>query len=125
MEEGKRYYFIDNEIYLQGEKQPPRKVELFDIRVDEVNKTFLALDEDGNEYLLDLDQLIIEDEVLPYLNEEESKRVKMCLYNINDKMEAVNTEVLQSERAYKSYLKEKIDSIYNDIKVIKHIVDNM
>ena len=124
MEKRKRYYFIDKEIYFKGEKQPDRKVELFNIKIDEINKTFMASDEDDNDYILDLDQLIIEDVDLPYLDEDEIKRAKMCIYNINDKMESISNEILNSEKAYKSYLKEKIDSIYNDIKVLKSMVEN-
>jgi len=53
-----KYYFIDKSIYFQGEKQPDRKVELFNVTI---YKDFvLANDKDGNEYNLDMSELIIE-----------------------------------------------------------------
>lgn len=122
MKEKVRYYFIDNEIYYQNKKQPVRKVELFDVTIDEVNKTARCFDSDGNEYILSLDEMIKEVYPLPYLDDEELNVSKMCIANIKDKMEAVETEINKEGKAYKTYLKEKLDSIYRDVKVLVSIV---
>jgi len=45
-----RAYFIDSEIYFQGEKQPPTKVECFDLSIAADVATFY--DEYGNGYNL-------------------------------------------------------------------------
>jgi hypothetical protein len=56
----KRYYFIDDEIYFKNVKQPPRKVELF--FVDKVGSLYLGKDEDGNDYVIGEEDMIIEEE---------------------------------------------------------------
>lgn len=55
----KRYYFIDNEIYFQNEKLPPRKVELFNTKL--VNNICIGYDEDGNEYHINEEEIIVEE----------------------------------------------------------------
>lgn len=59
-----------------------------------------------------------ENNIKPYLTEEEIKRAKMCISNIDDKLLAIATEVNNTEHPYKGYLKEKIDSLLHDAKVI-------
>jgi len=56
----KRYYFIDNEIYWQGQKMPPRKVELFNVEI--YSKEVYGNDIDGNLYCIDKKELITEEE---------------------------------------------------------------
>lgn len=51
------------------------------------------------------------------LSEDEVRRAKSCVYNIKDKLQAVETELSQ-DRAYCSYLVEKLEPILNDTKVI-------
>ena len=53
-----RYYFIDKEIYYQNEKLPDRKVELVNVRYEP--PLCIGHDEDGNEYTIHIDNLIIE-----------------------------------------------------------------
>ena len=54
----------------------------------------------------------------PYLNENQKRTATSCLNNIEDKLMAVRNELTTRERPYKSYLKEKLDSIYWDVKVL-------
>ena len=56
----KRYYFIDDNIYFQNKKLPPRKVELFNISI--YNKEIHGMDSDGNWYEIPKSQLIIEED---------------------------------------------------------------
>lgn len=58
-----------------------------------------------------------------YLNEDEIKRAKMCLANIEDKLKAVKTEITTSQKPYKSYLREKMNSITWDVNVINHMIE--
>lgn len=55
-----QYYFIDKDIYFQNKKQPPRKVELFNVIKDESKDEFSGYDIDGNFYELSLNRLIEE-----------------------------------------------------------------
>jgi hypothetical protein len=55
--------------------------------------------------------------MLEYLNETQKKTGLSAAYNIQDKMNAVMTE-LNKEHSYKCYLNEKLDSIYWDVKVL-------
>lgn len=59
----KHYYFIDDEIYFQGVKQPPRKVELFNVIIDMERKKFTGYDKSGDWYVLNIDEheLIVEE----------------------------------------------------------------
>ena len=59
-------------------------------------------------------------EKLPYLTEDEKKRYEMCLRNIEDKLKALKIET-ENERPYRYYIKEKIDSILWDAKVIEQL----
>ena len=54
-----KYYFIDNEIYFQGKKQPSRKVEIFSL-YDMGNDKICCRDIDGNSYILDKKEIIVE-----------------------------------------------------------------
>ena len=59
----------------------------------------------------------------PYLDEEEMNRAKMCITNIQDKFEAIKTE-LNNEKAYKGYLKEKLDSIQWDVNCLLNMCNS-
>ena len=58
-----------------------------------------------------------------YLDEEEKNRAKMCVANITDKLQAISTELNTREKPYKTYLKEKMDSINWDIKVLNNMIN--
>lgn len=58
-----------------------------------------------------------------YLDEEEKNSAKMCVANITDKLQAINTELNTREKPYKTYLKEKMDSINWDIKVLNNMIN--
>lgn len=58
-----------------------------------------------------------------YLDEEEKNRAKMCIVNIIDKLQAIDTELNTREKPYKTYLKEKMDSINWDIKVLNNMIN--
>lgn len=53
-----KYYFMDKEIYYQNEKLPDRKVELVNVSYEP--PFYTGYDEDGNEYTIHIDNLIIE-----------------------------------------------------------------
>lgn len=55
-----------------------------------------------------------------YLSEEEKRKAKMCVENIKDKLQAIESE-LDNDISYKVYLLEKIESICWDSNVIKSI----
>ena len=59
----------------------------------------------------------------PYLNEEEKRRLKMCIANIKDKLQAIESESL-NDKPYRCYLKEKIDSIIWDVNCIESMSRN-
>lgn len=61
-------------------------------------------------------------EKLPYLDEKEKERFEMCLRNIEDKLNALKCES-EKEKPYKHYIKEKIDSILWDAKVIDNLTN--
>ena len=60
----KHYYFIDDDIYFQNKKLPPRKVELFNVNINMNDKIYTGYDKDGNFYKLCFDEheLLIEEE---------------------------------------------------------------
>ena len=58
-----------------------------------------------------------------YLDEEEKNRAKMCVANIIDKFQAIDTELNTREKPYKTYLKEKMDSINWNIKVLNNMIN--
>lgn len=59
------------------------------------------------------------------LNEDELKRARLCVANIKDKFTSVENEVFNNKGfAYKPYLKEKLQSIYWDIEVLKEMCDD-
>lgn len=55
-----KYFFIDKEIYFEGNKLPDRKVELFNVEVD--GQDVYANDIDYNLYYIDISDLIIEED---------------------------------------------------------------
>lgn len=69
----------------------------------------------------DYSYTISEDEdvsIKPYLIEEEIKRAKMCIYGIDDNMQAIRTEILTNKKPYKSYLMEKLKAIKTDLNCL-------
>lgn len=60
---------------------------------------------------------------MEYLNADEIKRAKMCIANIEDKLNAVKTEILSREKPYKDYLKEKLDSMNWDVQVLISMIE--
>ena len=58
-----------------------------------------------------------------YLDEEEKNRAKMCVANIIDKLQAIDTELNTREKPYKTKKKKKMDSINWDIKVLNNMIN--
>lgn len=58
---------------------------------------------------------------MDYLTNEEVKRAKMCTSNIQDKLQAIISE-LNNKHAYKTYLKEKMESITWDVKCMNSML---
>ena len=56
----KKNYFIDDNIWYQGKRQPPRKVELVAVFPNNDNLTATCYDSDGDEYTLKLDEIFSE-----------------------------------------------------------------
>lgn len=54
------------------------------------------------------------------LNENEIKKAKECLFNIEDKLQAIEMELCK-ENPYKYYLLEKIDSVLWDSRCIANL----
>lgn len=55
-----------------------------------------------------------------YLDEEQHERAIWCIANINDKLAAIDKELL-NERAYKSYILEKLENIEWDFTCLKNM----
>lgn len=55
-----------------------------------------------------------------WLDEDEKIRAKMCVANIKDNLEAIETE-LGKDMSYRSYLLEKVEPICWDSNVIKRL----
>lgn len=55
-----RYFFINKEIYFQNKKMPDRKEELFNVTID--GNDVYGNDEDGNDYHIDIKELIMEED---------------------------------------------------------------
>lgn len=53
----------------------------------------------------------------PYLEGYDIPRAKECAWNIQDKLNAIVTE-LEQEKPYKGYLQEKLQSILHDTKCL-------
>ena len=56
-----QFYFTDDNIWYQGKKQEPRKIEfnVCDVNVSKNEGTFI--DKDGDEYTIDLNLIIVEE----------------------------------------------------------------
>ena len=63
----------------------------------------------------------MEDEEKPYLNETQINTGISALNNIEDKLMAIRNELTTREKPYKRYLREKLDSIYWDVKVLMNM----
>ena len=70
------YYFIDKEIYFQGVKQPPRKIQCFNIRYKGNMATFR--DEDGNDYV------VADYEILPENKIDEALYKEMTQFELDN-----------------------------------------
>ena len=58
----KMKYFVDNNIWFQGVRQPPRKVELELVFPQKNGKTAACYDKDGDEYILLLSDIFDADD---------------------------------------------------------------
>lgn len=58
---------------------------------------------------------------MEYLTENQIGIAKSCIANINDKMKAVEMEIMTRQRPYKNYLNEKLDSIRWDLQVLSNL----
>ena len=56
------------------------------------------------------------------MEEYEKRKIESCIYNIQDKLEAIKNEI-RLEKPYKYYILEKIEPIINDAKCIKSICE--
>lgn len=56
------------------------------------------------------------------MEEEEINRAKGCIYNIRDKLNAIDLE-LHTEKPYLPYLLEKLEPIENDIRCLKSMCE--
>ena len=56
------------------------------------------------------------------MEEWEKNRIESCLCNIEDKLEAIKTE-MELDKPYKYYILEKVEPILNDAKCIKSICE--
>lgn len=65
----------------------------------------------------------MEDEEKPYLNETQINIGISALNNIEDKLMAIRNELITRERPYKNYLREKLDSVYWDVKVLMNMTN--
>lgn len=54
------FYYVDKEVYFQGEKQPDRKVKLSTI-IDNDDGAASCYDESGDYYTLNVNDIICED----------------------------------------------------------------
>lgn len=59
---------------------------------------------------------------MSYLNKDAVKKAKMCVANIKDKLQAIETELLTREKPYKSYINEKLSSITWDVNVLNSMM---
>lgn len=57
-----------------------------------------------------------------YLTEEDKKRMKMLVNEIYDFLNAIRNEIY-NDKAYKSYLKEKMDAVNTDINCINSLLE--
>ena len=57
------------------------------------------------------------------MEEYEKRKIEDCIYNIQDKLEAIKNEI-RLDKPYKYYILEKIEPIINDAKCIKSICES-
>ena len=57
------------------------------------------------------------------MEEYEKTRIESCISNIQDKLEAIKSEI-RLEKPYKYYILEKIEPILFDAKCIKNICES-
>lgn len=55
------------------------------------------------------------------LNENQTKIALSCLYNVQDKLQAIEKELATTDKPHKTYLNEKLDSIYWDVNTLRNI----
>lgn len=115
-----RYYFIDNEIYFQNQKQPPRKVELFNIEFN--NGDAFGYDFDGNEYQIPEEDIIVEEDEPEYNFIIRSNIIhshfKCKAKDLTSALELAKKEAIKYSKDYtiglnKSDLQNHIDEILN------------
>lgn len=57
------YYFIDDEIYYQNKKQPPREVELPIVRFNSNGRDAICYDNDGDVYILPIKLILYKEDI--------------------------------------------------------------
>ena len=57
------------------------------------------------------------------MEEWEKRKIENCIYNIQDKLEAIKNEI-SLDKLYKYYILEKIEPIIIDAKCIKSICES-
>ena len=62
-------------------------------------------------------------DIKPYLEDDEIARAKMCISNIEDKLNAIKSEVYNTAHPYKKYLDEKLQSIIFDTKCLDSMIN--
>ena len=65
----------------------------------------------------------MEDEKLPYLTNEEIRRMKDILYEMTDALDAITAEVYSRPRPYKGYIEEKLRTLEIDVPCIKSMIE--
>ena len=57
------------------------------------------------------------------MEEYEKKKIESCIYNIEDKLNAIKNEI-KLDKSYKYYILEKIEPIIFEAKCIKSICES-
>jgi len=63
-------------------------------------------------------------EKLPYLTEEEKKRGKMLIREMDDAMNALRTELNETQHPYKHYIKEKLRVLQTDVPCLASLLED-
>lgn len=102
-------YFIDDNIWYQGKRQPPRKVELPIVIPDPNGRTALCYDKDWDYYTLNLSD-IKEDKIMEDMNiqltltsEEIQQLAEVTGYKIEDKEDLAQAVRMAIEKYVETY----------------------
>lgn len=61
-------------------------------------------------------------ENLPYLTEQEIKRAKMLITEIEDLFNSIKVEIFTNKKPYKSYMSEKLNGVITDINCLDSLL---